>query len=565
MSESFPLALPEGSVLAGQYIIEKVLGQGGFGITYRAVDHQTGTYVAVKEYFPDSMATRTATTVIPFSGERGESYDYGKTCFLQEAETLAQFIGNENIVKIHSYFEENGTAYFVMDYVEGVSFDEYIKQNGGRVSYETAESILIPVIDALAAVHSKGIVHRDVTPDNIYITNDGQVRLLDFGAARYSIGDKSRSLDVVLKHGFAPKEQYTRHGKQGPFTDVYTVGASFYYAITGRRPPDSIDRIETDELIPPSALGVEISQYKEDAILRAMSVQPQDRFQTMTEFKNALYNASSAGTGYSSAQAGQGYGYGQTAGYGGAGGYGTSGQTGAYGASGYGTSGYGSGYGAQGSRSQSPAPARQANPLRQSAPSGAVGKKKLSMGMKVAITALVVAVGFFAFALIKHFSDSDSDSGSGPTTAPVAQSTESSTTSASSLKALDIDAAQRLEAVVWTAFSDENIWNEVAGDLSDLPDGQNRVLARVIPGSEKGDNTVSKADKYPYLKQKLQSSLNGMNLTINYKDNGACCYLITINKNMDTISIYTASTTTGDLETGSNAWKLSPDVDPSYK
>ena len=286
--EKFPLALPQGTILAGQYVIDHALGQGGFGITYKATDHKTGQKVAVKEFFPETMATRTQTTVTAFTGERGESFAYGKSCFLQEAETLAEFIGNKNIVKVHSYFEENGTAYFVMDFVEGTSFDQYIKEHGGRISYEDAERILLPVMDALSAVHGRGIVHRDVTPDNIYITKDGTVKRLDFGAARYSLGDKSRSLDVVLKHGFAPKEQYTRHGKQGPFTDVYTVGASFYFAITGRRPPDSIDRMDEDDLVPPSRLGVTISPAKEAAILQAMNVQPTERFQTMAAFKQAL-------------------------------------------------------------------------------------------------------------------------------------------------------------------------------------------------------------------------------------------------------------------------------------
>lgn len=295
VDEKYPLALPQGAILAGQYVISRVLGQGGFGITYQAVDHKTGRSVAVKEFFPDSMAARTdRTTVSAFSGERGESFVYGKACFLKEAETLAQFIGNEHIVRVFSYFEENGTAYFVMEFIEGTSFDQYIKDHGGKVPYDEAEKILLPVIDALAAVHAKGIVHRDVTPDNIYITKDGGVKLLDFGAARYSLGDKSRSLDVVLKHGFAPKEQYTRRGKQGPYTDVYTVGASFYFAVTGRRPPDSIDRLEEDELILPSSL-VKIPQEKEDAILKAMSVQPANRYQTMGEFRQALMGMPAAG------------------------------------------------------------------------------------------------------------------------------------------------------------------------------------------------------------------------------------------------------------------------------
>ena len=288
MSDKYPMALAPGSVLAGQYIIDKVLGQGGFGITYAATDHKTGNKVAVKEFFPDTMATRQGTTVIPFTGERGDSFSYGKDRFLDEAQTLAQFIGNENIVRIHTYFEENGTAYFVMDYVEGTSFDVYIREHGGKLDWEETAKILIPVMDALGAVHSKGIVHRDVTPDNIYITKDGSVKLLDFGAARYSLGDKSRSLDVVLKHGFAPKEQYTRRGKQGPFTDIYALGATFYFALTGKRPPDSIDRIEDDELVPPSRLGAKITSAAEEAILMAMNINPQDRFQSMKAFKTAM-------------------------------------------------------------------------------------------------------------------------------------------------------------------------------------------------------------------------------------------------------------------------------------
>ena len=284
-----PLALPVGTVLAGKYVISQALGQGGFGITYVAEDYKTKEKVAIKEFFPDTMVTRGPNNAITIhSGPAGENFVYGKDCFLEEAKTLAEFIGNENIVRVISYFEENGTAYFVMEYIEGESFQDYIKSQGGKVSWEDAQKFLIPVMDALAAVHSKGIVHRDVPPDNIYITQDGVVKLLDFGAARYSLGDKSRSLDVVLKHGFAPKEQYTRHGKQGPFTDVYTVGASFYFALTGKRPPDAIDRIEEDDLMPPTSLGIAIPPAAEDAILKALNIQPAERFQDMTAFKNAL-------------------------------------------------------------------------------------------------------------------------------------------------------------------------------------------------------------------------------------------------------------------------------------
>ncbi|MCR5816497.1 MAG: serine/threonine protein kinase, partial [Ruminococcus sp.] len=290
VSEKYPLALPKGTVLAGQYVIDSVLGQGGFGITYKATDHKTGENVAVKEYFPDTLAYRDATEVISYPGERSENFDYGKEGFLQEAQTLAQFIGNENIARIHSYFEENGTAYFVMEYIEGISFDEYIKRKGGKITVDEAERVLIPIMDALDAVHAAGIVHRDVTPDNIYICQDGKIKLLDFGAARYSLGDKSRSLDVILKHGFAPKEQYTRRGRQGPYTDIYSIAATFYFAITGKRPPDSVDRLDEDDLIPPSSLGVDITDYQEKALFTALEVQPQNRFQSMAVFKRVLLN-----------------------------------------------------------------------------------------------------------------------------------------------------------------------------------------------------------------------------------------------------------------------------------
>lgn len=287
-----PLALPAGTVLAGKYVILQALGQGGFGITYAAEDHKTKEKIAIKEFFPDTMATRGQNNdVTVYSGSAGENFVYGKDCFLEEAKTLAKFIGNENIVKVISYFEENGTAYFAMEYIQGESFQDYIKAHGGKISWEETAKILLPVMDALSIVHSQGIIHRDVTPDNIYITKDGVVKLLDFGAARYSLGDKSRSLDVVLKHGFAPKEQYTRHGRQGPYTDVYTVGASFYFALTGKKPPDAIDRMEEDDLIPPTNLGAELSPEAEDAILKALNVQPAERFSDIAAFKHALTDA----------------------------------------------------------------------------------------------------------------------------------------------------------------------------------------------------------------------------------------------------------------------------------
>lgn len=293
--EKAPHALPAGTILNGRYIIGRVLGQGGFGITYTARDHQTGQLLAVKEFFPDSMAIRTGqTSVVPFSGERGENFSYGMESFLHEAETMAQFIGNDNIVRVYSYFEENGTAYFVMEYVDGMNVQDYLKSKGGRISFDEALEILLPIMDALSVVHEKGIIHRDVAPDNIYISKDGTVKLLDFGAARYSLGNVSRSLDVILKHGFAPKEQYKRRGRQGPYTDVYSLGATLYYAITGVRPDDAIERSDEDDMPYPSSLGTVITPQQEDVLLKAMAVNHEDRYQTVSEFQAAIKKAASS-------------------------------------------------------------------------------------------------------------------------------------------------------------------------------------------------------------------------------------------------------------------------------
>ena len=284
----YPTALPAGTVLNDRYIIGRVLGQGGFGITYLALDTQLNAKVAVKEFMPSDIATRVGTTVSVAMKSRSEDFTYGAERFQEEARTLAKFMGHPNIAGVSSYFDENDTSYFVMDYIEGISFKTYIANQGGKVSVEDACNVMIPVLRALTAVHAEGFIHRDVTPDNIYITKDGMVKLLDFGSARYSIGDKSKSLDVILKVGYAPKEQYIRRSRQGPFTDVYSCAACFYAAITGYLPPESLERMDKDELQPISQLGIEIPEYLDKAILKGLAVQPEDRFQSAAEFLEAI-------------------------------------------------------------------------------------------------------------------------------------------------------------------------------------------------------------------------------------------------------------------------------------
>jgi len=284
------MALRSGSILNGKYIVGRVLGQGGFGITYLAWDYLLKTRVAVKEFFPEGIAIRQtgAATVSLISQGVQDTFFEGMQNFLDEARVLAKFQGNLNIVGVREFFEENHTAYFAMDYVEGTSFKSYIINYGGRISWQEAAKVLIPVMDALEAVHLNGILHRDVTPDNIYLTKNGSVKLLDFGAAWFASGKRGQSQGVLLKAGYAPIEQYGNGGVQGPYTDVYSLAATFYAAITGFLPPDADKRKEQDTLEPLSARGISVPQELENAILKGLAVQPENRFQSVADFRTQI-------------------------------------------------------------------------------------------------------------------------------------------------------------------------------------------------------------------------------------------------------------------------------------
>ncbi len=286
-------ALPAGTVLNQRYFVGRVLGQGGFGVTYLAQDYATKDRIAIKEYFPTDFIMRVpGMTAVRFqTDERAADFETGKQQFLEEARTLAELIGDEHIVRIYRYFEENGTAYFAMEYVEGKPLNDYLEERKQLMTTEEANALFLPLMESLANVHSKGIVHRDISPDNIIIRPDGSGKIIDFGAARYSTGEMSKSLDVVLKHGFAPLEQYTRRGRQGPFTDVYALAATYYFAVTGRVPPDAADRVSEDLLAAPGELNAKISKSMDSVLLRALAVDYRDRYQTMTEFRTALVDA----------------------------------------------------------------------------------------------------------------------------------------------------------------------------------------------------------------------------------------------------------------------------------
>ena len=283
------LYLSPGTILHNQYQIARMLGHGGFGITYLAWDTNLETKLAIKEYMPRDFATRNSTNaeVSTYAGDAKENFAYGLERFLEEARTLAKFNQHTGIVSVLNFFKANGTGYMVMEYVDGFTLKDYLI-NKGNLSWMQTRNLFMPVMDALREVHKYGMLHRDISPDNIYLCRDKRIKLLDFGSARYALGGHSRSLSVVVKPGYAPEEQYRAKGKQGPWTDVYSVAASMYRCITGVVPPDALDRLDKDELVRPSELGAEIPAEAEQALMGALAVKAENRIQSIEDFQQAL-------------------------------------------------------------------------------------------------------------------------------------------------------------------------------------------------------------------------------------------------------------------------------------
>ncbi len=279
-----------GVMLGNRFEVGTVLGLGGFGITYRAWDTKLDRVVAVKEYYPSGMVNRIPgeKEVIIYSGNKEREFQAGKSRFLDEAQNMAKFNQQPNIVNVIDYFQENNTAYIIMEFLDGVSFKEYISQHGGKVDIDMGVSVVIEVANALKIIHKHKIIHRDVSPDNIFMCSDGRIKLIDFGAARFSAGESEKTMSVILKPGYAPPEQYRNKSRQGPWTDIYALGAVLYRALTGKMPDESVNRVEKDELIEPKVLNAEIPDYLNDSIMRAMALDQNLRFQSMDQFIGAI-------------------------------------------------------------------------------------------------------------------------------------------------------------------------------------------------------------------------------------------------------------------------------------
>ena len=285
-----PYFLTPGFVLGERYVIGKDLGFGGFGVTYKAWDRKLDSVVAIKEYYPSGIVNRTPGTgeLILFPGQKKKEFEFGLVRFIEEARNMTKFNTHKNIVNVYEYLEENNTAYIVMEYLDGCTLEEYMKQHDGRVPMDYGLQIIEATARALQDVHESGIIHRDVSPDNIFLCNDGTVKLIDFGAARFSaVEEKERT--IILKPGFAPPEQYEQVSEQGPKTDIYALGATLYYVLTGVKPDESTNRKIKDILIEPNKLNPEIPQYINDSIMKAMYVEPHLRFESVEDFRKAIH------------------------------------------------------------------------------------------------------------------------------------------------------------------------------------------------------------------------------------------------------------------------------------
>ena len=294
-----PRVLPPSTVLAGRYLVGAVLGEGGFGITYIGWDLRMEDRIAVKEYFPPGVASRDTRTgpgreVAPMTGEAGQHFIAGLRSFEREGRALARFRDFPGIVSVRDFFRTNHTAYIIMEYVEGINLKLYLagrKKNGtGPVPEREILDMMRPVLRSLDRIHREGIVHRDISPENIIKGAGGRITLIDFGAAR-SINADDSGYTVVLKRGYAPLEQYRSHGRQGPWTDVYAVCATMYELASGLQPQDAMDRVYDDQVRLLASFVPGISRHFSAVIARGMRLQQEERFQTVGDLYRELFGA----------------------------------------------------------------------------------------------------------------------------------------------------------------------------------------------------------------------------------------------------------------------------------
>lgn len=287
----YSIELVPGSMLQDRYRIGSMLGAGGFGITYEAVDELNNLTCAIKEYAPMDIAMRLPgePVMMPQSSEKQQMYEHGMKRFMEEAEILKSLQNVKAVVTITDYFYENGTCYFVMEYVDGITVKALMKGNGGSLPLEQALPIIYEVGISMQRVHEQcNIYHRDISPDNIMITNQGEIKIIDFGNSKHIMNDGRESRSVVLKPGYAPYEQYFSKAEQGTYTDVYSLAAAFYHVIAGKMLPTPHERLSGTKYIKLVDMELGIPQYISEAFDHALAVLPKERTQSMYQFLTEL-------------------------------------------------------------------------------------------------------------------------------------------------------------------------------------------------------------------------------------------------------------------------------------
>lgn len=277
-------SLQLGTIVHNRYRVDQVLGEGGFGVTYKVTDLREDRIAAMKEYMPTDIAVRRpgGVDVIPRQ-ECQESYERFRDKFLEEAKIIYRYRGHPNIINVQHLFYGNNTAYYVMEFIDGMDLGKLLAQSGQRLSWDVLRPIMNQVVSALKEVHSNGMIHCDISPDNIFVLKGGQVKLIDFGAAKSVLHGKSSI--VMLKRGFAPPEQLSTSGKLGPWTDVYALAVTIYRCFTGRMPQSAEDRLLNDKTLWPSQLGVQVPHATWEKVLKkAMSLRIEERYQSVNDF-----------------------------------------------------------------------------------------------------------------------------------------------------------------------------------------------------------------------------------------------------------------------------------------
>lgn len=279
------------TILSNRYIVGRVLGKGGFGVTYVALDMIKNIRCAVKEYMPAEYSKRGNGTKNLYPMEDSKSryvFNHGRDKFVEEARTLITLKNNPIVVDILDYFTENNTAYLVMEYLDGSDLRKLAKQNNGKIDAEFAKVIFVTIASALTVIHKQNILHRDLSPENIFVTKSDEIKLIDFGAARNFVSNQNKGMSILLKPGFAPPEQYSMDGVQGPWTDVYALCATFYNIVSGQKLIDAMYRYRGQKQPNLYELGCPVSKKTSDVIAKGMELEYKNRYKDFSDLLNDI-------------------------------------------------------------------------------------------------------------------------------------------------------------------------------------------------------------------------------------------------------------------------------------